>query len=79
MAEGIRHRIHEVVQGTNDQQDELEDAVLVGWVLVSEWMDPTGERWLSKMSGSNGGDSGPTRWTERGYLHEALYNWAKED
>lgn len=74
---GPRKRIHEAVQATNDQQDELDDALLVGWVLVAEWMDPEGDRWLSKVSGTNGGEDSPNSWTERGYLHEVLYHWLK--
>lgn len=42
-------------------------AVLVGWVLVCDWMDEDGERWLSK-----GHSASIPAWVAAGLHHEAL-------
>ena len=48
-----------------------EGAVLVGFVLVAEWMLPSGERVLG--TGDGGSDGGPLPvWQRKGYLHTAL-------
>lgn len=48
-----------------------DSAVLTGWVLVAEWMDEEGEKWISKGCADN-----LTTWAANGFLHEALYgNW----
>lgn len=51
-------------------------AILTGWAVVSEWVDPSGERWLSK-----GCAPGTTGWAARGMLHDALYrdDWDEDD
>lgn len=43
-------------------------AICTGWVLVSEWMDETGERWLSR-----GWAPSKAKWEADGMLHESLY------
>lgn len=45
-----------------------DSAVLTGWVLVSEWMDEEGVKWISK-----GSSDTLTDWVSNGFLHEALY------
>lgn len=75
MTESIRERVHAAIQETNDAQDDLDGAVLTGWVTVCEWMDPDGDRWISFLSGTDGGEKTPPPWTIRGYLHEALFHW----
>ena len=43
------------------------EVTLVGWVLMAEWAEPSGDRFLSRMlSGST------TPWQVKGYLHEGL-------
>jgi hypothetical protein len=57
-------------------QDEMPaGAVLTGWVLVSEWMDTDGERWLTK-----GHSASKAEWEAAGMHHEALYgDWPGTD
>lgn len=51
-------------------------ALLTGYVLVAEWMDESGERWLSRIDGPPGAVTG---WHRDGMLHEALYGeWGEE-
>ena len=73
-----RQQLHDAIQGTTGGSSQLEDTVLVGWVLVAEWMDGDGERWLSNLSGCNGGESSPPSWQAQGYLHNTLHEgWTK--
>ena len=73
-----RKLVHEVVQTTNDSNPDLEGSVLTGWVLISEWSDPEGQRWLSRLSGSGMGESSPPPWQQQGYLWNALNGWPGE-
>lgn len=45
-----------------------EGSLLTGWVVVAEFMDPGGEKWISRLS-----HSGSTRWFSNGLLHYALH------
>lgn len=63
----------ESIQASAATDDELEGAVLMGWVLVAEWMAPSGQRWLSKVDGSATGEGCPA-WQTQGYLHNALFD-----
>ena len=47
-----------------------EDSVLTGYVLVSEWMDAAGDRWLASTETPT-----MTGWTRDGILHKRLYGW----
>jgi hypothetical protein len=71
---GIREMIHQTMQATSAGDEDIDGAVLVGWVVVSEWVAPDGSRWLSRCSG-NGSGSGRDlpAWQEQGYLHYALH------
>jgi hypothetical protein len=69
-----RKRIHAAVQESNDSDPSIEGAILIGYVMVAEWMDPEGERWLSTISGIQGGDDSPPPWQVEGYLHNVLYH-----
>lgn len=71
----VRKRLHDSIQGTNDQDDEVQGAVLIGFVVVGEWMDSEGGRWLTRMDGTNGGEAALTTWQSQGYLHNALNDW----
>lgn len=62
-----RDSIHERIQELGPPDME-KHAVLVGWVIVCDWMDEDGERWLSK-----GHSSSIPTWTAEGMHHEALY------
>lgn len=64
-----RERIGEALQGVEVDGDtkELTGALVVGWYVVSEWVDTTGERWLCRI-----GSEGATSWQIKGWLHDAL-------
>lgn len=74
-----RKSIHEAIQDTNDSSPDLEGSVLTGWVLISEWSDPEGRRWLSRLSGNAGGESSPPSWQIEGYMFNALHSWPEEE
>jgi hypothetical protein len=59
-----RDAIHEALQ---KNMPRGEDALLTGWVVVAEWVDHEGGRWLSK-----GHAASTAAWTAAGMLHEAL-------
>jgi hypothetical protein len=50
------------------------EGMLTGWVLVAEWMDTQGERWLSKFA-----SEGSTQWQIQGYMHHSLYESWDDD
>lgn len=69
-----RDAIHDAIQA-NARLGKEDGAILTGWVLVAEWMDPQGERWLSR-----GHAASTTQWSANGMSHEALYgDWDSED
>ncbi|HEX2292910.1 MAG TPA: hypothetical protein VHH55_06315 [Gaiellaceae bacterium] len=75
---GGAEQLHEAIQSSQGENSRLESAVLVGWVVVAEWVAPDGTRSLTRMSGTPGG-SVPPEWQTRGYLHEALFGkWNAE-
>jgi hypothetical protein len=61
-----RDAIHEAIQ--QNARTAEDGAVLTGWVLIAEWMDEDGERWLSK-----GHAAHTAHWSAKGMLHEALF------
>lgn len=75
---GIRRRLAEFLQsqvGEGDlfcEDDNVDAAVLTGFVIVCEWIDNKGRRWLSRAAGDGSGGS-PPEWQVDGYLHNALY------
>ena len=73
-----RQNIHEAIQASRCENDKLDQSVLVGWVVIAEWVGSDGTRSLVRMSGTAGG-SQPAPWQTRGYLHEALFGQWKQD
>ncbi len=69
-----RKTLHEAIQATADTSEDLSGGVLVGWVMVCEWVDGEGNRWLSDLEGSDGGDAALTTWQRQGYLFNALHD-----
>ena len=59
--------VHELLQ-EHARPIDSEPLVLTSWVLVSEWMDAEGNRWLDRLW-----HPGTSRWLRAGMLHEALY------
>jgi hypothetical protein len=70
-----RKQVHEIVQSTNDSQPDLDGSILTNWVLIAEWSDVEGERWLSRLTGCSGGEDSPPNWQSEGMLHHCLYAW----
>jgi hypothetical protein len=64
--------IQEALEASAAENDALDGSVLVGWVVIAEWVGPNGVRSLVRMGGTPGGSAPPT-WQTRGYLHEALF------
>jgi hypothetical protein len=69
---GGAEKLHDAIQVSQEDNGRLDSAVLVGWVVVAEWVGPDGTRTLTRMSGTPGG-AVPPEWQTRGYLHEALF------
>lgn len=65
-----RDAVHEAIAANGT----VENAVLTGWVVVAEWIDVEGERWLSFARSA----STPS-WTARGMIHEVLSDWPAND
>jgi hypothetical protein len=71
--------LHDAIQASQETNDRLDRSVLVGWIVVAEWVGPDGVRTLTRMSGTPGG-AVPPEWQTRGYLHEALFGkWNAND
>lgn len=65
-------RIAEAIQGEMAHSaTDGEHAALTGFVLVSEWIDLNGEKWILRNSGCPAGQL--PKWTADGLLHYALY------
>ena len=78
----MRQRIGQAIQADGPDFDcDIRPgtvATVTGWVVVAEWMDSEGVKWLSKNSGDAGGDT-LTLWQMKGMLHEALLgDWEQE-
>lgn len=55
-----------------DNDGEPVEAILTKFVLVAEWMDGEGSRYLTKRS-ANGVGENITPWDSKGMLFEALF------
>jgi hypothetical protein len=65
-----RAAVHDAIQASGPEFDSG-GAVLTGWALVAEWMDDTGERWLSKAHAAH-----TAEWSAKGMHFEAIHgNW----
>lgn len=69
----VRERTYEFVQSTHVDDEDLENAVLVGFLLVAEWQAPDERRWLSKVSGDSSRPLPP--WRERMMGFEVAHEW----
>lgn len=68
-----RQAVHDAIQQHGAQSHA--GALLTGWALVAEWMDPEGERWLSKAHSPS-----TSHWAANGMHHEVLYgDWPDPD
>lgn len=67
----LRKKLAETVQAGQPDLDGGSSSLLLGFVLVAEWVADNGKRWLTEMSSDAHGETLPT-WQRNGYLHEAL-------
>lgn len=69
-----------IAQVREDLTDALqlafgEDKVVVGWAMVVETIDTTGNKWLARLDAASSGRGLPA-WQRAGYLWDALHgNW----
>jgi len=71
--ETTRERAYAFVQSTHTDDEDLEGAVLTGFLIVGEWQAPDGSRWLSKLSGDSSRSLPP--WRERMFGFEVAHEW----
>ncbi|MBI3936434.1 MAG: hypothetical protein HY323_05610 [Betaproteobacteria bacterium] len=64
--------LHDAVQEAVRLDSRVEGNYVTGWVCVAESIAPTGKRWLTRMSSSDGEEELPA-WTRAGLLHDALF------
>ncbi len=70
-----RDGLHAFLQEQGPPNVEATGALLTGWVLVTSWVSPDGERWLAK-----GFAAELTHWAATGMHHEALYgDWPEDE
>lgn len=63
-----REPLHEAIAAVLGEHAPATGAVLTGWVVVAETVDPDGRRWLHRMDGPDT----ITVWAREGMLHNAL-------
>ena len=73
--------IHDAIQRTATTHTNLDGSVLIGWIVVAEWMDAAGNRWLSRIGSAGDATRQPPEWQWQGYLYNALHeqNWPQDD
>lgn len=62
-----REKTREFFQLLGPSDPDEAGSVLTGWVVVQEWMNPAGEKFLIR-----GWDQACTLWSVKGMLHEVL-------
>lgn len=74
-----RWHLHRAIQASTTTDPELDGAVLMGWLVIAEWMHPTDARWLLKVTGDATGSKAVPDWQWQGYAHNALHDWPHEE
>jgi hypothetical protein len=71
-----RALIHEALERAKPRAIQGLTSVLTGWVVVAEYMDADGDKWLSRFQ-----SEGMTTWSRAGLLHEGLQGstWDADD
>jgi hypothetical protein len=70
-----RDAIHKLLQELGAEEGAGEGSLLTGWALVTSWVDPDGETWLTKAHAAT-----IPQWTATGMHHEALFgHWPAPD
>lgn len=67
----LHDAIVESLTEDGEDKDLPEGRHLIGWICIAEWMDGSGERWLSSIAGDARGLAPPV-WQVDGYLHHTL-------
>lgn len=68
-----RHDLDEIASTLASMTPGDQPCVLVGWIVIAEYSDLDGKRWLGVRSGTAPDtDHLTTSWQRRGYLDEAL-------
>jgi hypothetical protein len=73
-----RSEIRNVIQALAGEGAATDGAIVTGWVIVVEWMDPDGGKWLSRFNG-DGADLPLVAWQMEGMLHNALHESWDDD
>ena len=73
MSEEMREIAESVQRDLQDKATNDESAFLSKLVLVSEWLSPSGEKWINLHRCNGSGEDIP-RWDSAGLLHYALYD-----
>lgn len=75
--DGDRNRVGKLLESEAAFLTDAPGSVLVGYYLVSEWMDPNGDRWLSRVTNADS-----TGWGRLGLLRAATVaeetSWAED-
>lgn len=70
-----RATIEAAIRSTEPSHLDIpDDCVLTAWVVVGEWMAPSGERYLSRDFSED-----LTPWQADGMLNHAQGDWAEEE
>ena len=70
-----REKTREFFQALGPSDPEEVGSVLAGWVVCLEWMNPAGEKFLTR-----GWDPSCTVWSAKGMMHEVLYgDWPADE
>ena len=72
----MREIAESVQRDLQDKATNDESAFLSKLVMVSEWLSPSGEKWINLHRCNGSGDDIP-RWDSAGLLHYALYDLNK--
>lgn len=69
----MRKRVHESVSEIVEEE-ETEDSVITGWVLVFEAAHPDGRRSITYLTADATGENPAVDWHAEGWLHHILHN-----
>lgn len=78
MTEKVKTPLAEIFDALQtNRPPDCDESVLVGYVVVSEWVDGDGVRYLTKIAADATG-SPMVSWQERGYMNEVLNHWSDD-
>ncbi len=74
MKDTLRDKLADMEELRPEQAEQLDQAILVGYHVTCEWVDPAGDRWLSTHANKNS-----TSWQRLGYIAENFVREIGED